>query len=31
MDCATPPGRLGRHLLADIGLYLEFFAIARAD
>jgi hypothetical protein len=28
---ATPPGRLGRRLLADIELYLEFFAIARAD
>ena len=28
---ATPPGRLGRRLLADIDLWLEFFAIARAD
>jgi hypothetical protein len=28
---ATPPGRLGRRLLADINLYLEFFAIARED
>jgi len=28
---ATPPGRLGRRLLADIEPYLEFFAIARAD
>jgi hypothetical protein len=28
---ATPPGRLGRRLLADIECYLEFFAIARAD
>jgi hypothetical protein len=26
----TPPGRLGRRLLADIELYLAFFAIARA-
>jgi hypothetical protein len=25
----TPPGRLGRRLLADIEPYLEFFAIAR--
>ena len=28
---ATPPGRLGRRLLADIEPYLEFFAFARAD
>ena len=28
---ATPPGRLGRRLFADIEPYLEFFAIARAD
>jgi hypothetical protein len=28
---ATPPGRLGRRLLADIESYLEFFAIASAD
>ena len=28
---ATPPGRLGRRLLANIEPYLEFFAIARAD
>jgi hypothetical protein len=28
---ATPPGRLGRRLLADIEPYLEFFAIAGAD
>lgn len=28
---ATPPGRLGRRLLADIERYLEFFAIAGAD
>jgi hypothetical protein len=27
---ATPPGRLGRRLMADIERYLEFFAIARA-
>jgi hypothetical protein len=27
---ARPPGRLGRHLLADLEPYLEFFAIARA-
>jgi hypothetical protein len=26
---ATPPGRLGRRLLADIEPYLEFFALAR--
>jgi hypothetical protein len=26
---ASPPGRLGRRLLADIDPYLEFFAIAR--
>ena len=26
---ATPPGRLGRRLLADIEPYLEFFAVAR--
>jgi hypothetical protein len=26
---AAPPGRLGRRLLADIGPYLEFFALAR--
>jgi hypothetical protein len=28
---ATPPGRLGRRLLAEIEPYLEFFAIAGAD
>jgi hypothetical protein len=28
---ATPPGRLGRRLLADIEPYLAFFTIARAD
>jgi hypothetical protein len=28
---ATPPGRLGRRLLADIEPYLAFFAVARAD
>lgn len=28
---ATPPGRLGRRLFADIEPYLEFFAIAGAD
>jgi hypothetical protein len=28
---ATPPGRFGRRLLADIEPYLAFFAIARAD
>jgi hypothetical protein len=27
---ATPPGRLGRRLLADVEPYLEFFAIAGA-
>jgi hypothetical protein len=27
---ATPPGRLGRRLLADVDPYLEFFAIAGA-
>jgi hypothetical protein len=27
---ATPPGRLGRRLFAEIEPYLEFFAIARA-
>jgi hypothetical protein len=27
---ARPPGRLGRRLLADVELYLEFFAIARS-
>ena len=27
---ATPPGRLGRRLLAEIEPYLEFFALARA-
>lgn len=27
----TPPGRLGRRLLADIETYLEFFAMAGAD
>jgi hypothetical protein len=27
---ARPPGRLGQRLLADVELYLEFFAIARA-
>lgn len=28
---AARPGRLGRRLLADVGLCLEFFAIARAE
>ena len=28
---ASPVGRLGRRLLADIEPYLAFFAIARAD
>jgi hypothetical protein len=28
---ASPPGRLGRRLLADVEPYLEFFAVARAD
>jgi hypothetical protein len=28
---ATPPGRLGRRLPADIEPYVEFFAIAGAD
>jgi hypothetical protein len=28
---ATPPGQLGRSLLADIEPYLGFFAIAGAD
>jgi hypothetical protein len=28
---ATPPGRLGRRLLAEIEPYLEFFALARAS
>jgi hypothetical protein len=27
---ARPPGRLGRRLLADVELYLHFFAIARS-
>ena len=27
---ATPPGKLGRRLLADVEPYLEFFAVARA-
>lgn len=27
---ARPPGRLGRRLLADIELYLDFFATARS-
>jgi hypothetical protein len=28
---ASPPGRLGRRLLADVEPYLAFFAIVRAD
>ena len=28
---ASPPGRLGRPLLAEIETYLEFFALARED
>jgi hypothetical protein len=28
---ATPPGRLGRRLLADVEPYLEFFAVAHRD
>jgi hypothetical protein len=27
---ARPPGKLGRPLVAEIGAYLEFFALVRA-